>query len=169
MKNIIMITLFLTLMSCHDSKHVTAEAIMQPKSGSQVSGKIFFKQAGDKLLITSDVKGLTPNQKHGFHIHEKGDCSARDASSAGGHFAPMEHSHGAPGDKKHHAGDLGNIEANAYGIAKVGKDSNSLSLIVNDKKSIIGKAVIIHKKSDDLKSQPSGSAGARIACGIITI
>lgn len=146
-----------------------AKAVMQAKSKSNVSGNISFKQYGDKLVIATNIKGLTPNQKHGFHIHEFGDCSAPDAKSAGGHFSPMPHDHGSPDSKMHHAGDLGNLNANSNGIAKIEITTKELSLVRGEKNSIIGRAVIIHEKNDDLTSQPSGNAGARIACGIVVM
>ena len=165
----ILITLILSLVACNKTMETHAEAVLRSKSGSNVIGKVMFKQYGNKVTIITDVEGLSPNQAHGFHIHETGDCSAADGTSAGGHFAPNEHKHGAPSDEKHHAGDLGNLEANNSGIAKKEFASDEITLNKKAKNSIIGKAVIIHAKSDDLKSQPSGSAGKRIACGVIEV
>jgi Cu-Zn family superoxide dismutase len=102
---------------------------------------------------------------HGFHIHEKGDCSAADASSAGGHFNPTGKPHGGPDSDARHAGDFGNIEADATGNARYSRTFSDLTL--DGESSIIGKAIIVHQKADDLKTQPSGDAGGRIGCGVI--
>jgi superoxide dismutase, Cu-Zn family len=143
-----------------------AVAELHPASGSQVSGTVTFTQQGDRLIIVADVQGLPPNSSHGFHIHERGDCSAPDATSAGGHFNPGNHQHGGPGDPMHHAGDLGNLEANANGRAykRMVVDDVTLGSGAN---SILGRGVIVHEKLDDYTTQPSGNAGARIACGQI--
>jgi Cu-Zn family superoxide dismutase len=110
------------------------------------------------------VAGLTPG-KHGFHVHEYGDCSAPDGSSAGGHFDPGRTTHGAPDAAERHAGDLGNIEADAGGIATVNIQAEGITLGVGDR-SVLGKAIVVHADPDDF-SQPTGNAGARLACGII--
>jgi Cu-Zn family superoxide dismutase len=121
---------------------------------------------GEGVHFTGTVTGLPPGQ-HGFHIHETGDCSAPDASSAGGHFNPTGAPHGAPSAAEHHAGDLGNIEANAEGQAEVNIHANGVSLEEAAPNSIKGKAVIVHAAADDLQTQPTGNAGARLACGVI--
>ena len=118
------------------------------------------------MRVVADISGLKPG-KHGLHIHEKGDCSAPDATSAGGHFNPDKKNHGAPDASEHHMGDLGNIEANAKGKAHLDRTVDFLT-IAEDPNSIAGKAVIVHAQEDDLKSQPVGNAGARVACGVIT-
>ena len=110
-------------------------------------------------------EGLTPG-RHGFHIHEKGDCSSPDFNSAGGHFNPAAMPHGSPTDPQHHAGDFGNLEANQDGIARYERVFNWLSF--KGTNSIIGRAVIVHAKADDLKTQPTGNAGGRQACGVIS-
>ena len=114
--------------------------------------------------MEGEINGLTPG-KHGFHIHEKGDCSAADASSAGGHFNPTGMPHGGRRGSQRHLGDLGNITADKSGIARFAFTDGWITLAgVN---SIIGHAVVVHAQADDLKSQPSGNAGARVACGVI--
>jgi Cu-Zn family superoxide dismutase len=136
---------------------------LESKSGSQVTGTVTFMKMGDQVHVTADITGLKPG-KHGFHIHEKGDCSAPDAASAGGHFNPGQHKHGGPATTERHDGDLGNIETDASGkthLSWMGK----LSLSGPD--SIIGKSVVVHEKEDDLKTDPSGNSGARVACGAI--
>ena len=140
-------------------------AVLKPTQGSQVKGTVQFNEIPPKVHIVADVTGLTPG-KHGFHIHEKGDCSAPDASSAGGHFNPDNAKHGAPDAAEHHMGDLGNLEADASGHAHYDRTVDFLELAV-DPKTIDGKAVIIHAGEDDLRSQPAGNSGARVACGVI--
>jgi Cu-Zn family superoxide dismutase len=140
-----------------------ATATLAPKSGSQVTGTVTFAKIGDEVQVVADVQNLKPG-KHGFHIHEKGDCSAPDAASAGGHFNPTHQHHGGPMTAEHHVGDLGNIEADASGKAHLDW-KGKMSLGGAD--SIVGKSVVVHEKEDDLKSDPAGNSGARIACGVI--
>ncbi|HZP91751.1 MAG TPA: superoxide dismutase family protein [Burkholderiales bacterium] len=141
--------------------------MLAPTKGNQVSGTVNFSQRGDMVLVEAKVTGLKPNASHGFHIHEKGDCSAPDASSAGGHFNPTGMPHGAPTADKHHGGDLGNLKADANGFAQLSIQVSGVSLGA-DANSIIGRAVIVHANPDDLKSQPAGNAGPRVACGLIS-
>jgi Cu-Zn family superoxide dismutase len=138
---------------------------LKPTEGNKASGTISAATMGKGVHFTGTVSGLTPG-KHGFHIHEKGDCSAPDGTSAGGHFNPDQKPHGAPNAAEHHAGDLGNIEAGADGVAKVNMHVNGIDLD-SDAHSIKGKAIIIHAAADDLTTQPTGNAGARVACGVI--
>jgi Cu-Zn family superoxide dismutase len=140
-----------------------AVAKLDAKSGSQVSGTVTFTKSGDDVQVVADIQGLKPG-KHGFHLHEKGDCSAADAASAGAHFNPTKQHHGGPMTAEHHTGDFGNIEADASGKAHLDwKGKMQLS----GADSIIGKSVVVHEKEDDLKTDPSGNSGARIACGVI--
>ncbi len=118
--------------------------------------------------MTGDVTGLAPGTKHGFHVHEFGDCSAPDGTSAGGHFAPEAHPHGAPDPAAHHAGDLGNLEADAAGKATVNLLVPGLSL-GSGARALLGRGVIVHAQADDLTTQPTGNAGGRIACGVIGV
>jgi Cu-Zn family superoxide dismutase len=153
----------------HDSGTPTvtaAIAVLVPGSGSSVSGTVKFTQESEGVRVQADVKGLTPGA-HGFHVHEKGDLSKPDLTSAGGHFNPAGHSHGAPSAAQRHLGDLGNLEAGADGRATVDFVDPQLKLAGAD--SIIGRAVIVHEKGDDLKSQPTGNAGGRVAGGVIGI
>ncbi|MFL6515384.1 MAG: superoxide dismutase family protein [Chthoniobacterales bacterium] len=136
---------------------------LEPKSGSKVTGTVTFTKSGDDVEVSGDIENLTPG-KHGFHIHEKGDCSAPDASSAGGHFNPSHQHHGGPATAERHAGDLGNIDADKSGKAHV-QWKGKMSLSGAD--SIIGHSVVVHEKEDDLKTDPSGNSGARVACGVI--
>ncbi|MEY2536967.1 MAG: superoxide dismutase, Cu-Zn family [Verrucomicrobiota bacterium] len=140
-----------------------AVANLSAASGSKVTGTVTFTKAGDDVRVVADIQGLKPG-KHGFHIHEKGDCSAPDASSAGGHFNPTHKHHGGPSTAEHHTGDLGNIEADASGKAHLEWKGK---LMLGGDESIIGKSVVVHEKDDDLKTDPAGNSGARIACGVI--
>ena len=141
----------------------TAIANLESKSGSQVTGVVAFRQVGDEVLVTGMIKNLKPG-KHGFHIHDKGDCSAPDAASAGPHFNPTQKHHGGPTTAEHHTGDLGNVEVDSSGIAQLNW-KGKLSLSGSD--SIIGKSLVVHEGEDDLKTDPAGNSGARIACGEI--
>jgi Cu-Zn family superoxide dismutase len=143
-----------------------AVAVLVPTSGNNVHGTITFTQQGDKVHVVGDIEGLAPGT-HGFHIHECGDCSAPDGTSAGGHFNPANHSHGAPADANRHVGDLGNITADSAGKAHI--DITDATLSLDGANSIIGRGVIVHAVADDLKTQPTGNAGARVACGVVGI
>jgi len=143
-----------------------AVAVLHATTGSSVAGTVTFTASGDQVKVTADLTGLTPG-KHGFHIHEFGDCSDPKAASAGGHFNPGNHQHGAPDMTDRHAGDLGNIEADASGKAHLELTDKMMKLTGAD--TIIGHAVIVHEKADDLKTQPTGDAGGRVACGVIGV
>jgi Cu-Zn family superoxide dismutase len=138
-----------------------AIAVLSSASGSKVTGTVTFTKSGDGVKVVAEVSGLTPG-KHGFHVHEFGDCSAPDATSAGGHFNPTGDPHAGHDADKRHMGDLGNLEADASGKARVDLTDKKMKL-----DAIIGKAVIVHEKADDLKTQPTGDAGGRVACGVI--
>ena len=143
-----------------------AICVLHPTEGNEVSGVITFTKTDEGIKVVADVTGLTPG-KHGFHIHEFGDCSKLDGTSAGGHFNPEGTKHGAPTDKKRHVGDLGNLEANEKGNAHLEWTDTFISF--SGSHNIIGRAVIVHAGKDDLSSQPTGAAGARVACGVIGI
>jgi len=138
----------------------------QPANG-RAEGTIEFHQTGDKVHITGEITGLKKNAKHAIHIHEKGDMSAPDLMSTGGHYNPDKHQHGGPTTSKSiHAGDLGNLQSDADGKAKMDLTVDNITL-GGPKNDVIGKPVIIHAKEDDFKSQPSGAAGDRIGGGLI--
>jgi superoxide dismutase, Cu-Zn family len=143
-----------------------AVCVVYPTQGNNVTGIITFTSVAGGIKVVADLQGLSQG-KHGIHIHECGDCSAADGSSAGGHFNPMSKSHGAPMDAMRHEGDMGNIEADNTGKAHLEYIDNTLSL--QGETSIIGRSVIIHKNEDDYKTQPTGNAGPRVACGVIGI
>lgn len=141
-----------------------AIALLRPASGSQVRGTVRFTETDDGMRVVADVSGLTPG-KHGFHVHQNGDCSAPDAMSAGDHFNPDAQQHGGPDTDMRHRGDLGNIEANAEGRAQA--ERTVKGLVLSGPESIAGKAVLVHAGEDDLRTPPSGNSGARVACGVI--
>jgi len=142
-----------------------AIAVLHPTAGNNVSGTVTFTEVADGVQVQADIMGLSPG-KHGFHVHEFGDCSASDLASAGGHFNPTNKPHAGPDAAARHVGDMGNVEADASGTAKLNYVDHEISL-TNDQRSVIGRSVIVHAKADDLKSQPAGDSGARIACGVI--
>ena len=144
-----------------------AEATLEPRSGSTVSGTVNFYASGEKLRVEARIAGLTPGE-HGFHVHEAGDCSAPDASSAKGHFNPAAKTHGHHGGTERHAGDMPNLVADSYGNATVSGEVTMLSL-GSDANSIVNRSVVIHADPDDYKSQPAGNSGKRVACGTIRV
>ena len=142
-----------------------AVAQLEAKSGSTVTGTVSFTPAGQKLRLDAQVAGLTPGE-HGFHVHESGDCSAADASSAKGHFNPAAKPHGYYGGAEHHIGDMPNLVADASGNAKLNVELD-LMTITDGPTGILNRSVVIHADPDDYKSQPAGNSGKRIACGTI--
>ena len=153
-----------------DPQGASAVAKLGAKSGSQVRGEIKFTQVGSRVRIEGEVTGLAPGAK-GLHIHEKGDCSAADATSAGGHFDPREPKnwstrHGGPDTAVRHAGDLGNIVFGQNGKAVVNMVVGGIA-VDRGPIGIIGRALVVHFQADDLKTDPTGDAGARAACGVI--
>ena len=144
----------------------TATAKLAPASKSKVTGTITFKQTDDGVEATANIENLTPGD-HAWHVHEKGDCSAPDATSAGGHFNPDNHKHGAPDAAEHHAGDFGNLTAGKDGKATATITIKGVTLDPSASTSLIGKGFIVHEKKDDFKTQPTGNAGGRVACGVI--
>ncbi len=149
-----------------DGGGATAVAL-ESRSGSSVTGNLQLKDSGAGLRITGEVRGLAPGSEHGFHVHEKGDCSAQDASSAGGHFNPGAAAHGRAGSgAPHHAGDMPNIRADARGVAKVDQTVAGVTLAA-DATGAGGRALVVHRDPDDYTSQPAGNSGPRVACGVI--
>ena len=143
-----------------------AKVILTPTQGNRTKGTVTFTQEEGAVRIVVNVEGLTPGE-HGLHIHEFGDCSAPDGSSAGGHFNPTHSKHGAPTDQERHVGDLGNITADSKG--KVYEEKIDKVIKLNGDSSIIGRSVIIHSAPDDFVTQPTGNAGGRVSCGVIMV
>jgi len=142
-------------------------ATLQPTRGNTAAGTVFFSQQGGDVVLRGRVTGLKPNQEHGFHVHEKGDCSSDDAMSAGGHLNPDAKRHG-PQSGEHHAGDVPAIRADANGVATVNTRIAG-TLLGSGAADIAGKALVVHAMPDDYTTQPTGNSGARIACGVIGV
>jgi Cu-Zn family superoxide dismutase len=143
-----------------------ATAQLKPTAGNAASGTVRFEQSGGKVVVTAVITGLKPNSEHGFHVHEKGDCSAPDAMSAGGHFNPGGKPHGHYGKAERHGGDMPNLRADAAGATRVKWETELLS-VGSGAADVIGRSVVIHRDPDDYTSQPAGNAGPRLACGVI--
>ena len=144
----------------------SAIAEMQPTKGNGTVGTVTFVQRGDKVLVSGTVTGLKPNQEHGFHIHEKGDCSSGDGMSTGGHFNPMGKPHGHHGSSERHAGDLPTLIADGAGKSVFSIEMDLIT-VSDGPASVVGRGIIVHAQPDDYKTQPTGNAGARIACAVI--
>jgi Cu-Zn family superoxide dismutase len=153
--------------STSTSTVASASVNLAAASGSLASGQLKLMPMADGVHVTGTIGGLKPNGTHGFHIHEKGDCSAVDASSAGGHFNPAAKPHGRMTNPQHHAGDNDNLVANAEGVATVNAHFSGVVLGGGGANDVVGKAVVVHADPDDYTSQPAGNAGSRIACGVI--
>lgn len=137
-----------------------AVAYLKPTEGNSAQGTVVFIKEGGKVRVVADITGLSPG-KHGLHIHDFGDCSSADASSAGPHFNPTNAAHGCPDSKERHLGDLGNIEADRSGRARADWIEQRISL--SGSNSILGRAVVVKAKPDDCVTQPGGGAGSRVA------
>lgn len=144
---------------------VAAVAQVQPRSASQVVGRVWFTQGAHHTMVHYDLTGLKPGSAHGIHIHDKGDCSAPDATSAGGHFNPGAHPHAHPSAAVRHLGDLPNLQADATGVARGVFAVQTLEL--TGPQGVIGRAVVVHRDPDDYRSQPAGNSGPRVGCGVI--
>lgn len=142
-----------------------AEAMLESRSDSTVTGTVSFQASGNKVRVEARVAGLTPGE-HGFHVHEVGDCSAADASSAKGHFNPASKTHGHHGSAERHAGDMPNLVADSAGRATLAVELEMLAL-TEAAGGILKRSVVIHADADDYKSQPAGNSGKRVACGVI--
>ncbi len=155
----------LTLRAADDIKQ--AVAVLHPTAGQKCHGVVRFTQEGDSIKVVADLEGLTPDQKHAFHIHQYGDCTSSDGMSAGGHYNPEGHQHGLPHADDRHAGDLGNVQADKDGKAHYEITVKNFT-ISGEKNPILGRGVIVHAKVDD-GGQPVGNAGGRIACGVVGV
>jgi Cu-Zn family superoxide dismutase len=147
---------------------VGAGAELKPTQGNSVTGTLSLVAEKNGVRIAGLIKGLKAGAEQGFHIHEKGDCSAPDASSAGGHFNPTSQPHGNPkksGPK--HVGDMVNLHADAQGVANVEMLIEGATLQSGKPNDVAGKAIVVHQKQDDYISQPAGNSGDRVACGVI--
>jgi superoxide dismutase, Cu-Zn family len=146
-----------------------AVATLEAKSGSELTGEAFFVQEADgKVSFGVHVEHVKPGL-HAVHIHENGDCSAADGSSAGGHWNPTGEEHGKWGEHPFHLGDIGNIDVGPDGTGSLSLETDLWNLNETGDHSVLGHAVVVHAGADDFKTQPSGDAGARIGCGVITL
>jgi len=147
-------------------KGAEAQARLQPTVDSSVHGHVrFTTQKDGSVRVQGNVQGLAPHSEHGFHVHEKGDCSSPDGMSTGGHFNPSHTAHGRMGSG--HAGDLYSLRADASGAATFDYSTRSIT-VGHGAADIVGKGLIVHKDPDDFVSQPTGNAGARLACAVVT-
>ena len=144
----------------------SAMAVLSPTQGSSVRGAVTFVRTNGVALVNVNMTGFKPNSTHGLRIHDSGDCTARDGSSAGGQFNPTSSGHGGPDGSSRHSGDLGNVVADSkgeiYASFKVGDVAFGTG-----QDSIIGRGLVVHADKDDLKSQPAGNFGTPVACGLI--
>ena len=145
----------------------SASATLSPTTGNTAAGTVkLAEQADGSVQVTVDLTGVPPGV-HGFHIHDKGDCGD-NGNAAGGHFNPMATAHGAPAAEPHHAGDFGNVTADASGNVRTTFTTRSVTVAAGAT-SAVGHAVILHANPDDLQTQPTGNAGGRIACGVVQL
>lgn len=170
----LLIIVFLFLTAC-EPKNEYAEAMkvpsytkavssVHPIGESGVSGIVRFEAVSGGVSVMAELSGLGGEGNHGFHIHQYGDCTASDGTSAGGHFNPTGNEHGSPEAANRHMGDMGNIAANSNGEATLSYTDDTITI-----DQIIGRGIVVHAGEDDLTSQPSGAAGSRIACGVIGV
>ncbi|HYF41973.1 MAG TPA: superoxide dismutase family protein [Ramlibacter sp.] len=143
-----------------------ATAELEPTKGNNARGSVTFTQSGDKVRVVARVSGLKPGAEHGFHVHEKGDCSSPDGMSAGGHFNPDGKGHGQHGVGLHHAGDLPSLRADASGVARFSFESTTIAVGAGTS-DVVGKGLIVHRDPDDYRTQPTGNSGPRLACAVI--
>ncbi|MDB5778619.1 MAG: Superoxide dismutase [Polaromonas sp.] len=144
-----------------------AVAQLQSTTGNTASGSVNFAQRGDKVLVSGMVSGLKPHAEHGFHLHEKGDCSGGDGMAAGGHFNPGGQPHGKHDGMANHAGDLPSLKADASGVARFSFESRGIA-VGSGAGNILGRGLIVHRDPDDYTTQPTGNSGPRLACAVVT-
>ncbi|HZI13198.1 MAG TPA: superoxide dismutase family protein [Myxococcus sp.] len=160
----------LALAACDNDDEAPANeatANLESRSSSATTGTATFKEEGGRVKLTLSVTGATPGQ-HGAHIHDVGDCSAPDATSAGPHWNPSAAPHGSPTAAQHHLGDLGNIAVGQDGTGTLELSKPEWKLGDGSATDVVGKAVVIHAGQDDLVTDPAGNSGARVACGVIS-
>lgn len=162
----LILTAVLALPACTHFRP-SAGTTLEPTGSSTAHGTVRFQETGDgNVEVTVDLTNVPPGV-HGFHVHEKGDCG-NNGQNAGGHFNPTDMVHGAPDAQSHHAGDFGNVTAEANGEVHTRFTTHSVT-VAPGPNSVVGHAVVLHEKPDDLVTQPTGNAGARIACGVVAI
>jgi superoxide dismutase, Cu-Zn family len=167
MKRLSLLVVLLALSGCQSlTKGPSAEAQLDAAKGGKVAGRVTFHEVDGKTTIRAEVNGLPGNRQFGFHVHDKGDCSAPDFMSAGGHFNPESKPHGDHQKPESHAGDLPNLSSNGEGKATLSYTTSVLT-VAPGPRSVAGRAVVVHENPDDYRSQPAGNSGPRIACGVI--
>jgi Cu-Zn family superoxide dismutase len=144
----------------------SAIAELKPTRGHTAAGQVAFLQIAERVHVSARVTGLAPGSEHGLHVHEVGDCSAPDASSAKGHFNPYGKAHAHYTAPERHAGDLPPLKADERGVARFEADLDIISL-TGGPALIVGRSIVVHANADDFRTQPAGNSGARIACGVI--
>ncbi len=149
------------------TKSKPVEVTLAPTAGNRAAGTLTVTSVPDGVHFHGRLTGLLPGSTHGFHIHEHGDCSAPDASTAGGHFNPTGTAHGDPMGMTHHAGDIPNQIADAQGAMDVDVTVHGVTLGSGVSDDVIGRSMIVHRDADDYATQPSGNSGPRLACGVI--
>jgi superoxide dismutase, Cu-Zn family len=166
MKKLVLVSISIVILAaCTNAMRPTATATLAPTSGSNAQGTVQFVQLADGAVrVSVNLTGVPPGI-HGFHVHDKGDCGD-NGNAAGGHFNPSGTAHGAPDVDPHHAGDFGNVTADDNGTVKTEFTTRSVAVEAGAN-SAVGRAVILHANPDDLKTQPTGNAGGRIACGVV--
>lgn len=147
--------------------HDELVVVVHPTEGNEANGVVRFLNEEGGVRVVAEINGLEANSNHGFHIHQFGDCTAPDGTSAGGHFNPQDNPHAGPTDSQRHVGDLGNLASDEDGLAEL----NFLDTVISFEgvNNILGRGVVVHAGQDDLESQPTGDAGARLACGVIGV
>ena len=143
-----------------------ASAKLQPTKGNKTAGTADFYQVSNRVRVVASVSGLVPGREHGFHVHEAGDCSSGDGMSAKGHFNPHGKPHGHFSSGERHAGDMPSLRADASGNAKLDTTLDIIT-VTSGSASVVGRGLIVHADPDDYKTQPTGNAGARLACAVI--
>ncbi len=168
MKNLILLSLIaIAVTACSMNKGPMATATLSPTSNSTAQGTVQFHEKADGAVeVEVKLTGVPPGV-HGFHVHDKGDCGD-NGNAAGGHFNPMGTPHAGPATATHHAGDFGNVTAGANGEVRTRFTTRSIT-VSEGSASAVGHAVILHANPDDLMTQPTGNAGGRIACGVVTL
>ncbi len=145
-----------------------ANAMIGSSNNSGVTGEAIFTQDGDQVTLTVEIQGASPGL-HAVHIHEHGDCSAPDGTSAGGHWNPTNVAHGKWGEGEFHLGDIGNMSVGEDGTGSITLTTDLWEIGTGSDIDVVGKGFIVHADADDFVSQPSGNAGARIGCGVIVL
>jgi len=167
-RQFILLASLLALGACANTTSTGPSAIATLKSttGNTATGSVSFRQKGDSVVVSGLISGLKANAEHGFHLHEKGDCSSGDGMSAGGHFNPGGQPHGKHAGMAHHAGDLPSLKADASGVAKFSFEAKDIS-VGSGANNILGRALIVHRDPDDFTTQPTGNSGPRLACAVV--